>query len=85
MTNLQLYLAVCLPIIVVLTSLVISLVQISALREDMRAQNSALREDMHAQIAAIREDIREIREDIREMRSDIKLLTGKVYEMMGQK
>jgi hypothetical protein len=58
--------------------LVISLVQISALREDMRLQNSALREDMRAQIASIREDLRE-------MRSDIKLLTGKVYELMGQK
>jgi hypothetical protein len=53
---LQLYIAVGLPTIAVLTSLVISLVQISA-----------------------------IREDIREIRSDIKLLTGKVYELMGQK
>jgi hypothetical protein len=26
-----------------------------------------------------------IREDIREICSDLKLLTGKVYEMMGQK
>jgi hypothetical protein len=26
-----------------------------------------------------------IREDIREVRNDIKLLTGKVYELMGQK
>jgi hypothetical protein len=85
MSNLQLYIAVGLPMIAVLTSLVISLVQISALREemrgireDMRMQNTAIREDMHAQIA-------EIREDIREIRSDIKLLTGKVYELMGQK
>jgi uncharacterized membrane protein (DUF106 family) len=84
-SNLQLYIAVGLPVIAVLTSLVISLVQISALRdemrgirEDMRMQNTAIREDMHAQIA-------EIREDIREIRSDIKLLTGKVYELMGQK
>ena len=66
MNNVQLYIAVGLPTIAVLTSLVISLVQ-----------TSALREDMHAQIEAIREGIREIR-------SDIKLLTGKVYELMGQ-
>ena len=85
MNNIQLYIAVGLPTIAVLTSLVISLVQISAIREEMRAQNSAMREDMHAQIAAIREEIREIREDIREIRSDIKLLTGKVYELMSQK
>lgn len=67
MSNLQLYIAVGLPIIAVLTSSVISLVQISALREEVRTQISA------------------IRQDIREIRFDIKLLTGKVYEMMGQK
>ena len=67
MNNVKLYIAVGLPTVAVLTSLIISLVQISALREDMRAQVSALRED------------------IREMRSDIKVLTGKVYELMGQK
>jgi hypothetical protein len=44
----------------------------------MRTQIGALREDTHSQIC-------EIREDIREIRSDMKLLTGKVYEMMGQK
>jgi len=67
MSNLQLYLAVGLPIIAVLTSLVISLAQISALREELRSQ-----------ISAIREDMREIRADMREIRSDIKLLTGTV-------
>ena len=74
MSNLQLYIAVGLPTIAVLTSLVISLVQISAIRQEMHAQNSA-----------IREELREIREDIRGIRSDIKLLTGKVYELMAQK
>jgi len=78
MSNLQLYVAIGLPTIAVITSLIISLVQISAIREDLRAQIGALREDTHAQI-------HEIREDIREIRSDIKLLTGKVYELMGQK
>jgi uncharacterized membrane protein (DUF106 family) len=67
MTNFQLYFAVGLPVIAVLASLVISLVQISAIREDMRT------------------NMQGIREDIREIRSDIKLLTGKVYELMGQK
>ena len=74
MSNLQLYLAIGLPILAVLTSLVISLVQISAVREDTRTQ-----------MGTLREDIRGVREDIREIRSDIKLLTGKVYELMGQK
>jgi hypothetical protein len=54
LTNLQLWIAVGLPIIAILTSLVISLVTISGMRED-----------------------------IRELRSDMKLLTGKVYELMG--
>jgi hypothetical protein len=35
-TNLQLYLAVGLPTIAVLASMVVSLVQISGIREDMR-------------------------------------------------
>lgn len=74
MTDLQLYLALGLPILAVLTSLTISLLQISAIREDIRGLRSDVRGDMDA-----------IRSDIREIRSDIKLLTGKVYEMMGQK
>lgn len=37
------------------------------------------------QISGIRAEIESIRADIREIRSDIKLLTGKVYELMGQK
>ena len=36
MTDARLYLAIGLPITVVLTSLVVSLVQISAIREDIR-------------------------------------------------
>jgi hypothetical protein len=56
MTDTPLYIAIGLPTIAVLTSLTVSLIQIGA-----------------------------IREDIREIRGDIKLLTGKVYELMGQK
>jgi hypothetical protein len=67
MTNLQLYIAIGLPTLAVLASLTVSLVQISAIREEMRGNMLAIREDM------------------REIRSDIKLLTGKVYELMGQK
>jgi len=63
MTNTQLYLAIGLPILAVISSLVVSLVQISG----------------------IRTEISDLRADLREIRSDIKLLTGKVYEMMGQR
>ena len=85
MTDLQLYIAIGLPTIAVLASLTVSLVQISAIREELRTNIQAVREDARVNMQSIREDIREIREDIREIRSDIKLLTGKVYELMGQK
>jgi hypothetical protein len=65
MNNSQFYIATGLPTIAVLTSLVISLVQISALREDIRAQNSALRED-----------IRETRSDIKLLTGKLSELMG---------
>ena len=67
MTDLQLYIAIGLPTIAVLASLTVSLVQISAIRGELRT------------------NMQSIHEDIREIHSDIKLLTGKVYELMGQK
>ncbi len=70
MTNAQLYFAIGLPCFTIVTSLIISLVQVSGVRDSIKE---------------IREEIREIREDIREIRSDIKILTGKVYELMGEK
>ena len=48
MTDTQLYLAIGLPILAVLTSLTISLVQISGIREDMRAMRGEFREEMRA-------------------------------------
>jgi hypothetical protein len=54
MSEMQLYIAIGLPVIAVLTSLTVSLVQISAIREDLRVQ-----------ISSIREDLREIRSDIK--------------------
>ena len=40
---------------------------------------------LYIAIGQMRTNMQSIREDIRELRSDFKLLTGKVYEMMGQK
>jgi len=77
MTDVQLYLAIGLPMIAVLTSLTVSLVQISNVRSDV--------ESLRVEIRGIRDDMRGNRDGMREIRSDIKLLTGKVYEMMGQK
>jgi uncharacterized membrane protein (DUF106 family) len=81
MSNLQLYIAIGLPIIAVLTSLTISLIQISAVPDDVRA----IREEMRGNMQTTREETRTNMQAIREIRADIKLLTGKVYELMGQK
>lgn len=43
MTNLQIYIAVGLPTIAVLASLTVSLVQISAIREDIREMRGDLK------------------------------------------
>ncbi len=56
MTNAQLYFAIGLPCFTIVTSLIVSMLQISG-----------------------------IREDIREINRRIDLLTGKVYELMGEK
>jgi uncharacterized membrane protein (DUF106 family) len=81
MTDTQLYLAIGIPIIAVLTGLTISLLQVSAIRgevarihEDMRGLRSDFREDMKAMYADFREDMRAIR-------TDLNTLTGKVIEM----
>ncbi len=74
MDNIQLYVAVGLPTIAVLASLTVSLIQVSAIRDELKASR-----------ADSNEALREIRADVREVRSDMKLLTGKVYEMMAQR
>jgi hypothetical protein len=40
---------------------------------------------VNSRFDAMNQEIKGLHEDIREIRSDVKLLTGKVYEMMGQK
>ena len=53
-----------------------------------RTQLIAIGLSMLAVLASLRVSliqISTIREDIRKIRSDIKLLTGKVYELMGEK
>jgi len=85
MTNVQLYLAIGLPILAVLASLVVSLVQISGIKEDireLRGEMRGLRKDSQDSLSEAR---KEAREDRLQIAADIKVLTGKVYEMMGQK
>jgi hypothetical protein len=72
--HIELYVAVGFPTIAVLASLTVSLIQVSAIRDELKASR-----------ADSNEALREIRADVRELRSDMKLLTGKVHEMMAQR
>jgi hypothetical protein len=53
MTDTQLYPALGVPIFAILTSLTVSLVQVSGIREDMRA----MRQESHQDLRDIRSDI----------------------------
>ena len=53
MTNEQLYFAVGLPVFAIITSLILSLVQISGIREDMRQMRTEFRTDINAIRASI--------------------------------
>jgi hypothetical protein len=91
-TNTQLYLAIGLPTLAVITSLVINIVTISGirsemgeLRSDVRSEmgdiRSGIRDDLGDMRSGIRTELADIRSDIREIRADIKLMTGKLAEM----
>jgi hypothetical protein len=58
MTDTQLYIAIGLPTIAVLTSLVISLVQISGIREDMRG----MRADINVKFEALNQRFDDMRD-----------------------
>ena len=47
MTNLQLYIAVCLPTLAVFAALAINLLQISGLRDDIREIRTMLRQKLN--------------------------------------
>lgn len=67
MTDTQLYLALGIPILAILTSLTVSMVQVSGIREDMRQ----MRTEFHG-------DLRDLRSDFRD---SLQALTGKVVEI----
>lgn len=88
MTNTQLYLAIGLPCISVMAALIVSLVQISGIRGEMKTSHDDLREDMRTMredMRTMREDfrteLRAFREDFRSVAIKIDLLTGKVAEI----
>jgi hypothetical protein len=85
MTDVQLYLAIGVPIIAILASMTLSLIQISGIREDMRAFRAEIREDVRAFRLEIRsefhEDMQGLRHEMRGLREDLTTLTGKVVEI----
>jgi uncharacterized membrane protein (DUF106 family) len=88
MTDYQLYFAVGLPILAVLTSLIISLVQISNIRGDVESLRADFRQ-LRGEFADLRKEMNDARREAREDRlviaADIKLLTGMILELKGQK
>jgi hypothetical protein len=74
MTDTQLYVALGIPMLAILTSLTISLMQISGIRGDMRGMRQEFREDL-----AINRQ--EAREDRLKIHADLATLTGKVIEI----
>lgn len=85
MTDVQLYLAIGVPIIAILASMTLSLIQISGIREDMRAFRAEIRADLQVQRSELREEMQnlrsEFRQDMNALRADLTLLTGKVIEI----
>ena len=61
MTDTQLYIAIGLPTIAVLTSLMISLVQISGIREDMRGLRGDVNQNLHGMRADMNQDLHGLR------------------------
>jgi hypothetical protein len=72
-TDTQLYLAIGIAIVAVLTSLTISLLQVFAIRADVAR--------IHGDMNGMRGDFRE---DMRAMRADLNILTGKVVEIVNR-
>jgi Mg2+/Co2+ transporter CorB len=84
-SNLQFYIAVVLPIVAVLASLTISLIQISGIRTDLRVHQQHTREDfrdLRKEFAQALTDLRgDMKVEFAGIREDIRALTGKVAEI----
>jgi hypothetical protein len=74
MTNVQLYLATGVPLVAILISMSLSLIQIGGIRGDMRVMRAEFREDMRGMRS-------EFRDEMRALRGDLTTLTGKVIEI----
>jgi hypothetical protein len=81
MTDTQLYLGLGILVLAIMTSLIVSLVQVSGIREDMRQMRAEFHTDSRALTTDIRSDFGALRADFAALRSDFATLTGKVIEI----
>ena len=81
MNNAQLYLAVGLPVFAITASLVISLLQISGIRDEMKAirqEMIGLRTEFNAQIQGIREDIKLIMSKLADLETRVSIIEERI-------
>ena len=88
MTDLQLYIAIGLPTLAVLASLTVSIIQISAIREDVREVRREMA-DLRKEMNEVRKEVNEVRKEMNELRREVNtkidLLMGKIYELMTER
>ncbi len=73
MTNLQLYLAIALPVFAIVVALIVNLVQITGIKGDV----NGLRGEMNSGFSSLRGDINGLRS---EMNTKLDLILAKLYE-----
>ena len=81
MSNAQLYFAVGLPVFAITASLVISLLQISGIRDEMKAIRQeviGLRTEFNAQIQGIREDIKLIMSKLADLETRVSIIEERI-------
>jgi len=81
MTDTQLYLGLGIPVLAIMTSLIVSLVQVSGIRDDMRQMRAEFHASSRALATDVRTDLGGLRTDFAALRNDFATLTGKVVEI----
>jgi predicted nucleic acid-binding Zn-ribbon protein len=74
-------LVIGIPVLAIMTSLIVSLVQVSGIREDMRQMRAEFHADYRALATDLRADFGALRSEFAALRSDFATLTGKVIEI----
>ncbi len=88
MTNTQFYVAIALPAIMFLVNIVIILWSAKGIGDRFDERFNTVNErfnTVNERFTQMDRRFDALETDMREIRADVKLLTGKVYEMMGEK